>query len=689
MTIPRGRSTQRHFGSALFRFLPRLFALGILLFPCAAAAIDNGQCFDCHGDRGILGWSAAEKASNVTPGGAKDSGDPFGKFPGMSPYVDPASYKASVHTDVSCTDCHSDIKDLPHPARLKSVDCSGCHSEVAAAYAKSRHTVTLDRKPVSRAPRCVDCHGAHAVSRRTVSSSPVYYRNLAATCSRCHANPEILEKRNIGIPGATRMYEKSVHNRAIVEKGLNKSATCADCHGAHDMRDRSDPSSHINKKNLPATCGKCHYGVFTIYRESVHGIALQRGMPDAPNCSDCHGEHEIRRADDPKSQVSFGAVSEKTCASCHGAERLAARYGVSVDKVKGYEQSFHGLSARLGDKTVANCSSCHGVHEIFRSGDPRSTVNPRNLPVTCGKCHPGATANFASGNIHVGPGGTGGVVKYWVERFYIWMIVAVIGGMLLHNGLDYFRKMQALYRSRGRWDHPGYERLNRSERVQHVLTFTAFILLVITGFALKFKWSLPLLSDEANVALRGGGHRVAAVLMVVTSVYHLFYAAMTARGRGQVLRMLPRWKDAEDVAGTIRYYFGMADHKPKFDRFSYVEKAEYLALVWGTIVMVVTGFMLWFQDETLKHIPMWGLDVATIVHYYEAILATLAIIVWHFYYVFMNPDFAPMSFTWIDGKLSRHDMEHEHALELEEIDAFERRGEPPPPDATRIATEEE
>jgi cytochrome b subunit of formate dehydrogenase len=153
--------------------------------------------------------------------------------------------------------------------------------------------------------------------------------------------------------------------------------------------------------------------------------------------------------------------------------------------------------------------------------------------------------------------------------------------------------------------------------------------------------------------------------------------------------MLPCWKDAEDVVGTIRYYLGLADHKPKFDRFSYVEKAEYLALVWGTIVMVVTGFLLWFKDESLKHLPMWGLDVATIVHYYEAILATLAIFVWHLYYVFVNPDFAPMSFSWIDGKLSRHDMEHEHAIELEEIEAYGRRGETPPPDVTRIAPEEE
>ena len=105
--------------------------------------------------------------------------------------------------------------------------------------------------------------------------------------------------------------------------------------------------------------------------------------------------------------------------------------------------------------------------------------------------------------------------------------------------------------------------------------------------------------------------------------------------------------------------------------------------------MVITGFMLWFENETLKRIPMWGLDVATIIHYYEAILATLAIIVWHLYYVVLNPDFAPMSFTWIDGKLSRYHMEHEHPLELEELDEARRRGEDPRPGSTMIFSEEE
>ena len=654
----------------------------------AAGALDNGQCFDCHGDSGILSWSATEKAGNVKPGGPERAARQVPPFPGISLHVEAALYKGSVHADLSCTDCHGDIKDLPHTARLAPVDCSGCHSNEAAVYKKSRHVVVHGKVPNGFAPQCHDCHGAHAIPKSSVSTSPVYFRNLAATCTRCHGNQEVADRSGIPIPGAARMYEKSVHNRAIVEKGLNKSANCVDCHGAHDLKDRLDPASPIFRSNIPATCGKCHYGVLAIYRDSVHGVAFTRGVPDAPSCTDCHGEHDIRQAADPGSSVSFAAVSEKTCPSCHSAEKLSGRYGVAIEKVKGYQESFHGLSQRLGDKTVANCSSCHGVHEIFKSSDPRSTIHPKNLQVTCGKCHPGATDNFAKGNIHTGPGGVGGTVKYWVENIYIWMIVVVIGGMVAHNGADYIRKMQAIYQERKQWKDPGYERLNRSERMQHILTLTTFFTLVATGFALKFKWSIPFLSDAANVWLRGTGHRVAAIAMTVTCFYHLYYAIFTERGRDHLVRMIPKVQDARDIVGMLRYYAGLDSHKPKFGRFSYIEKAEYLALVWGSIVMAVTGFLLWFQDEALRHIPMWGLDVATIIHYYEAILATLAIFVWHLYYVIINPDFAPMSLTWIDGKLSRHHMEHEHALELQEIEEEARHGAVRAPGSTRIVTEE-
>jgi len=163
----------------------------------------------------------------------------------MSLHVDSAAYKASVHADVSCTDCHADIKDLPHPARLKRVDCSGCHSEVAAVYAKSRHVVAADRKLVVNGRRA-----RIATAPRRAEADPLHLSDLLPQPRRhlrpVHANPEVTSKRNVGIPGASRMYDQGIHNIAIVEKGLNKSATCADCHGAHNMLERTAPASTIN-----------------------------------------------------------------------------------------------------------------------------------------------------------------------------------------------------------------------------------------------------------------------------------------------------------------------------------------------------------------------------------------------------------------------------------------------------------
>ena len=90
----------------------------------------------------------------------------------MSLHVDPGAYKASVHGDLSCTDCHGDIKDLPHKASLARVDCSGCHSKAAAVYAKSIHVLSFGGKRVPNPPCCVDCHGAHAVPAASDNTPP-------------------------------------------------------------------------------------------------------------------------------------------------------------------------------------------------------------------------------------------------------------------------------------------------------------------------------------------------------------------------------------------------------------------------------------------------------------------------------------------------------------------------------------
>jgi formate dehydrogenase gamma subunit len=218
-----------------------------------------------------------------------------------------------------------------------------------------------------------------------------------------------------------------------------------------------------------------------------------------------------------------------------------------------------------------------------------------------------------------------------------------------------------------------YLRMTLNERIQHFMLLSTFMTLVFTGFALKYpeafwvKWTMFFIGKNA-FELRGLVHRVAAVLMTSASVYHLFYVIFTRRGRKLIADLWFYKKDLTDLFLSLGYLVGKVDEKPKLGRFSYIEKAEYWAVVWGTFVMGATGSMLWFQNYFLPIINIYGMDLATAVHWYEAILASLAILVWHFYFIFLNPDVAPMNKAWFTGYLTRHQMENEHPLELEEIE---------------------
>ena len=125
---------------------------------------------------------------------------------------------------------------------------------------------------------------------------------------------------------------------------------------------------------------------------------------------------------------------------------------------------------------------------------------------------------------------------------------------------------------------------------------------------------------------------------------------------------LPARKDLKDVTDSARYLTGLSSTKPKIARFGYAEKMEYWAVVWGTIIMGVTGLMIWFKMDVTRFLPRWAVDVATTIHYYEAILACLAIIVWHFYHVIFDPDVYPLNWAFWNGKVSKHWQEEEHPL---------------------------
>jgi cytochrome b subunit of formate dehydrogenase len=235
--------------------------------------------------------------------------------------------------------------------------------------------------------------------------------------------------------------------------------------------------------------------------------------------------------------------------------------------------------------------------------------------------------------------------------------------MFLHNAIIWQSKARALRAMQN----PMMTRMSTNQRWQHLILLSSFIILVITGFALKFpnSWIAEMLGNGEK--LRSITHRVAGVILIAAGIYHIFYLAMTKEGRRLICDFAPRPKDAFDAWATMRYYLGMGGEKPRFSRFNYAEKAEYWALVWGTALMAVTGVMMWANVSTGNLLARWWVDVATAIHFYEAILATLAIIVWHFYQVFLDPDVYPMNWAWWDGKMPVEHYRHEHGLDTEAL----------------------
>jgi cytochrome b subunit of formate dehydrogenase len=600
----------------------------------------NRECLACHGD------STLRKEIN---------GKPF------SLYVNQAAFQKSIHGSMfTCVDCHTDLQSSPHDGTPAKVLCANCHAEEQAAYDRSFHAKAIQAGD-GRAATCTDCHGSpHELLPASDPKSRVHHANIPATCGTCHSLKFVMEASGHSAQPFF-SYEESVHGRAVAA-GSQKAAVCTDCHGSHEILSASDPKSSIFKFNVPETCAKCHQPVKQEFMASIHGQAIARGNSQAPVCTDCHGIHSIKSHIDPNSSVSALNLAKTTCARCHEGVRLSQEFGVEGRRSTTYLASYHGLASKLGSQIVANCASCHGVHNILPSSDPRSTIHKANLMRTCGQCHPGINERFTLARVHVDAplsADTGSVAVRWIRKFYLSLIFTVIGAMLLHNLVIWRRK--AL--ERRTLEHRPITRMTRSQRLQHLLLLASFFTLVVTGFALKFpdSWFAGMLGLGERV--RGITHRVAGVVLIGVGTYHVVYLLLTRDGRRLIADFLPVPKDASDVWTTMRYYLGMSGEKPVYARFTYAEKAEYWALVWGLIVMATTGIMLWAKVVVGNLLPRWWLDVATAIHFYEAVLATLAIVVWHFYQVFLDPDVYPMNWAWWDGKMSFEHYREEHALD--------------------------
>jgi formate dehydrogenase gamma subunit len=383
---------------------------------------------------------------------------------------------------------------------------------------------------------------------------------------------------------------------------------------------------------------------------------------DSPTCTDCHGEHLILSPDDPAARVVGVSQAVETCGECHNDPTIISKFGLQDGVVGSYMDSYHGWATRSGDGLAATCVDCHSAHMVLPSEDPLSTVSAEGVISTCGGCHEGADANFAASYDHVSASMEGNPVNRMIRDVYIWLIVLVIGGMVVHNMviMNYYmikrRREQA-------GDQETVVRFTPNEVVQHLALTVSFITLVITGFALRFPeawWVQGLLAIGMTEALRGDIHRVSGVILILTSVYHGWYVIATRRGRDEIKALFPAWRDITDVIHNLLYYTFRSKEKVKFGRYDYSQKAEYWALVWGTFVMALTGIILWFPMLTTRYLPALAIPAAQTIHYYEAWLATLAIVVWHFFFVIFHPEEYPMSWTWITGKATKKFVKDHH-----------------------------
>ncbi len=277
------------------------------------------------------------------------------------------------------------------PASQTEAYCLGCHGRPGLTLTLPSGEVlplTISEDVLRgsvHSPLGIECRACHTqittyphpaidyATRRELS------RALYQACEKCHAD------------NYTKTLD-SMHARAAAAGNL-EAPVCTDCHGAHDVRPPDQPRAHISE-----ICGRCHTQIYKDYADSVHGSALiEQDNPDVPVCTDCHGVHNIQ---DPRT-AQFRVESPELCAGCHANPELMGRYGLSADVYSLYRLSWHGVDVsvyRAKWPTIwhesAVCTDCHGVHDIRRTEDPASHVNPRNLLATCQQCHPDAGPNW-------------------------------------------------------------------------------------------------------------------------------------------------------------------------------------------------------------------------------------------------------------------------------------------------------
>jgi len=500
-------------------------AAGALAYPGDMVAQDDETCLMCHADASL--FAGLEDPSRLV--------------------VTREEYQGSVHGQLglSCVGCHQGVA-VPHGDSIPSVNCGACHGSVQESYDGSLHGYALARGN-PRAPTCASCHGTHNILSSVDPRSQTHKVRMPATCAGCHGTAGLLTDQIVKLPQSFTAYAQSVHGQGT-GRGIAAAASCADCHSVHELRGAADPQSRINPRNVASTCGQCHPDIQLEYDRSIHGRALQAGVTDSPTCTDCHGEHLILSPRDPNASTYAAREAVETCGRCHDDPLIISKYNLESGVVGTYVDSYHGWATRRTAGLAATCDDCHTAHLVLPAEDPASSVHVDNVVATCAACHPGAGQEFAASYTHARVSAAVNPVNRIIRNIYLLAIAFIIGLMVLHNLviMNYYM----IESRRAQEVHSWVMRFDLHQILQHLLLTVAFVVLVVTGFALRFPdawWVVGLANLGMNEVLRGDIHRAAGVLLIATSVYHAWYVLATKRGRRELKAFAPRWSDVTDL----------------------------------------------------------------------------------------------------------------------------------------------
>jgi cytochrome b subunit of formate dehydrogenase len=388
------------------------------------------------------------------------------------------------------------------------------------------------------------------------------------------------------------------------------------------------------------------------------------------------------------------------CGSCHGDAALARRHNLP-DVVSSYRETYHGKAVQFGSRRAPDCMDCHvregeSVHAMHGRNDPRSSVHTANKAATCrtAECHPGAGSALAGFRVHADRDPARHPLEFAVGLFFVVATLGLLLPILTLSVLGLIRELFPSHRAEEELDRltevaerkalkeGALVRFTLGHRLQHAFLISCFAVLCLTGFPLKFpdtSWAPVLLELFGGIESAPIVHRVAGVALLLGFLVHVLtilrFVRRSLARKGEhgshawareILRlpMIPTWQDLRDLLGWAKYVCFLSPDRPKFGRFSWKEKLEYLGLFWGIPLLGVTGILLWAEDLTSHVLPGWAINVAYLAHTYESFLAVAHITLVHIPGIIGRPGMSPIS-GMLFGHVDPHVLAEEHGGQVE------------------------